>query len=131
MDEQELAAKLVTSGTQQQSQLPQTDHPTEEAQQTMQAMKERLEHEASERQRLQEQLEQEKAQREELQRALDEASAAASASKEKKKKKKAAATEPAEGEGNPADWKRHTSKSGKPYWYNKKTKKSSWKDPTA
>ena len=30
-----------------------------------------------------------------------------------------------------ADWTKHTSKkSGKPYWYNKKTKKSVWKDPT-
>ena len=32
--------------------------------------------------------------------------------------------------GAPGEWKKCTSKSGKPFWYNKKTKKSVWKDPT-
>ena len=59
--------------------------------------------------------------------------AEAAAEKEQLKKQLEEAQKPKpkpEAQGDPKDWTKHTAKSGKPFWYNKKTKKSVWNDPT-
>ena len=125
VEEQELANKLVESGTQQPPGAKE-DPEKEKMRQLMEAMEERIEQETGEKEKLQQQLQEEQSRREELEKALEEAKAnavaAAAAAKKKGGKDKAK---------DAGDWKKHTAKNGKPFWYNKKTKERSWTDPAA
>ena len=80
------------------------------------ALRQTVDKERGEREQLQEALKQEQAERERLQSELDQANASPAPKKEPS--------------GDVGDWKRCTSKkNGAPFWYNKKTKKSTWSDP--
>ena len=78
-------------------------------------------YEKEESQRLQKELEEAQQQQQKQQKAKQEEDA----SPKKKKKKKDGKPLAAGGGG----WKEHKAKDGRTYWYNKKTKESSWTDP--
>lgn len=124
VDEHAMAQQLVdASASAQRPDGMSNDAVLEAARLTSQKLKE----EEGAREKLEQQLFEERSERERLQAALDEAQKG----KKKKKKDKSPPKSAPEDMGNPADWNKHTSKSGKPYWYNKATKKSVWKDPTS
>ena len=121
VDEQELAATLATKGA------PEADAgawtKTKE-QEVMEAMKAQLAQEKLDKQAMQDQIAMEQEEKARLQGELDAANVKA------EKRAKSPKKEKKEDMGDVADWKKCTAKSGKPFWYNKKTKKSVWKDPT-
>lgn len=121
VDEQRLANELAASAPPADPEVAAKDKQA----QILQALQEAVNQEKAERERLQDALQEEQAERERLQAELDAAKAAAAKAGKAKKKKK-----DEDDSGDASDWKKCTSKSGKPFWYNKKTKKSVWKDPT-
>lgn len=131
VDEKALAETLASSG-------PDADANAIERskeQQLLEAVKAQLRHEQEDRKALEEKLENEAAERQRLEAELEAAKAKAKktsprAKGDKEKKQKDDASAPAGGGAAGGEWKKCTSKSGKPFWYNKKTKKSVWKDPT-
>lgn len=106
IEEQRLARELLDA-SQQQAASVSNDAMVEAARLTDAKLKEEI----AAKEKLEKELFDERKERERLQAELD-----------------AAANKPPP--ENPADWKKHASKSGRPFWYNKKTKKSVWKDPT-
>ena len=112
--EQELARKLLQGSAPDKTKLP--NGVTAEA--MMEAAKlqtKRMKEQFDENAKLQLQLAEAAAEKEQLKKQLEEA--------QKPKPKP-------EAQGDPKDWTKHKAKNGKPFWYNKKTKKSVWNDPT-
>ena len=128
VDEKVLAETLASSGPDADANALARDKEKEQ----LESVRAQLRQEQQEKKALEDKLEEEAAERKRLEAELEAANAKPKGGKKgsprgKGDKEKGAAA--AEGSA-PGEWKKCASKSGKPFWYNKKTKKSVWKDPT-
>lgn len=130
--ERQLAQQLVDAETAERKAAAKAgaDEAERDAQvrEALRGMKEQLEQERAEREYQEKLVAYEKAEVERLQKQLDDAATARQASSPQK----STGTGDSGGQSAAAgEWTQHVSKSGRPYWYNKQTKKSSWSDPAA
>ena len=91
----------------------------------MRKLKEQLEAERTERKYQEELVAYEKEESERLQKELEKAQ------QQPKQQPKQEEAKPKKGAAAAGGWAQHTSKNGRPFWYNSATKESSWTDPNA